>query len=165
MRFDCAKSDSAVKTEIGRGNDISETGVHVKAHLLCFPSFYVDPLRSSFILLRPLHIDTKVLITEILKRKCVVQLNSQVEYSIASLENGKSPLTIFHFIRYGEVGCIHKYPMMIWTHQLSCCESSILLSVFKFTSLSVEFKCAQAVGVSTFSSSLQSILHGRFENL
>jgi hypothetical protein len=58
-----------------------------------------------------------------------------------------------------------KYPMMVWTHQLSRCESSILLSVFWFTSLSVEFRYAQSVGVSTFSSSFQSILHGRFENL
>jgi hypothetical protein len=49
--------------------------------------------------------------------------------SVASLENGKSPLTIFLLIRYGKVGCIHKYPMMVWTYQLLCCESSILRSV------------------------------------
>jgi hypothetical protein len=40
------------------------------------------------------------------------------------------PLTTFLLIRYGEVRCIHKYPMMVWTHQLLCCESSVLLSVF-----------------------------------
>jgi hypothetical protein len=80
-------------------------------------------------------------------------------------KKGNSPLTIFLLIRYGKVVCIHKYPMMVWIHQLSCCENSILLSVFEFTSLSVEFKYAQAIGVSTFPSSLQSILHGRFENL
>jgi hypothetical protein len=39
------------------------------------------------------------------------------------------PAANFLLIRYGEVGCIHKYPMIIWTNQLSCCESSILLSV------------------------------------
>jgi hypothetical protein len=42
---------------------------------------------------------------------------------------GRSPLTIFFLIRYEEVGCIHKYPMMVWTHHLSCCESSIFLFV------------------------------------
>jgi hypothetical protein len=45
-------------------------------------------------------------------------------------QNGRSPLTTFLSIRYAKVGCIHKYPMMVWTHQLSCCENSILLSVF-----------------------------------
>jgi hypothetical protein len=40
--------------------------------------------------------------------------------------------------RYGKVGCIYKYPIMVWTHQLSCCESSILLSVIN-SYLSVEF--------------------------
>jgi hypothetical protein len=29
-----------------------------------------------------------------------------------------------------KVGCIDKNPMFIWNHQLSCCESFILLSVF-----------------------------------
>jgi hypothetical protein len=31
---------------------------------------------------------------------------------------------------YGKVGCMHKYPMMVWTHQLTCREISIILSVF-----------------------------------
>jgi hypothetical protein len=33
-------------------------------------------------------------------------------HSVVSLENGKSPLTIFLLIRYGKVWCIHKYPIM-----------------------------------------------------
>jgi hypothetical protein len=33
-------------------------------------------------------------------------------------------------IRYGKFGCIHKYPIMVWAHQLSCFENFILLSVF-----------------------------------
>jgi hypothetical protein len=44
--------------------------------------------------------------------------------------NERSPLTTSLLIRYGKVGCIHKHPMMVWTHQLSCCEMPILLSVF-----------------------------------
>jgi hypothetical protein len=79
-------------------------------------------------------------------------------------QNGSLALGTVLLIRYGKIGCIHKYPMVVWTHQLSCCESSILLSVFN-SYISVEFQYAQAVGVSTFSSSLQSMLHGRFENL
>jgi hypothetical protein len=44
--------------------------------------------------------------------------------------NGRSQLRTILLMRYGVVGCIHKYPMMVWTHQLSCCENSIILSVF-----------------------------------
>jgi hypothetical protein len=66
-------------------------------------------------------------------------------------QNGSLALGTVLLIRYGKVGCIHKYPMVIWTHQLSCCESSILLSVLNLY-LSVEFQYAQAVDVSTFSS-------------
>jgi hypothetical protein len=34
-------------------------------------------------------------------------------------QNGRFLLGTFLLIRYGEVGCIHKYPTMAWTHQLS----------------------------------------------
>jgi hypothetical protein len=44
-------------------------------------------------------------------------------------QNGSFSLGTVLLIRYGKVGCIQQYPMMVWTHQLSWCESSILLSV------------------------------------
>jgi hypothetical protein len=82
-------------------------------------------------------------------------------------QNGRFPLQIFLLIRYrkvGKVGYMHKYPMMIWTHQLSCCESFILLSVLIHTSFRWVPVCRGRC-VSIFSSWYQSILHGRFGNL
>jgi hypothetical protein len=86
----------------------------------------------------------------------------QATISIFPLELS-AEISPFDSIRKGRV--YTQIPDDGLNHQLSCCESSIFLSVFKFTSLSVEFKYAQAVGVSAFSSSFQSILHGRFGNL
>jgi hypothetical protein len=48
-------------------------------------------------------------------------------------DSGQEFLFLF---RYGKAGYIHKYPMMVWTHQLLCCETFILLSVFN-VSLSI----------------------------
>jgi hypothetical protein len=39
-------------------------------------------------------------------------------------------LFLFLLIWFGKVGFVHKYPMMVWTHQLSCCECSIFISAY-----------------------------------
>jgi hypothetical protein len=66
-------------------------------------------------------------------------------------QNGILTLVTVLLTRYGKVGWIQKYPMVVWTHHFSCCETSILLSVFN-SYLFVELKYAQAVGVSTSTS-------------
>jgi hypothetical protein len=40
-------------------------------------------------------------------------------------QNGSFLLGTVLLIRYGKVGRIHKYLMMVWTHQISCCKTSI----------------------------------------
>jgi hypothetical protein len=83
-------------------------------------------------------------------------------------QNERSRLRTFLWIQYEKVVCIHKYPMTVWTYQLSCFESTFLFFLFQFMCLSESafrrVPVAQAVGVSTILSTLQSILNGRFEN-
>jgi hypothetical protein len=64
-----------------------------------------------------------------------------------------------------DVGCTHKYPLMVLNPLTFVLKKSYPSFCFQLSSISVEFEYAQAVGVSAFSSYLQSICHGRFENL